>query len=215
MTGIVSLKAQRTTTEIATKPVTNININNNIRPTMNNIKPKTKVIDEDVTVIYPDGATQDTATESSLAALSASRESVTDTTTERSIGWPSACATASATDSTPCGQAASLPFQISPENEIKFLKIIIGMMNNNPLIYNGCLLVDDEKLVELLLLVTQADEVQIDADDILEGCFTGRTYRKVHAIYIIKDGETKQLKYDYPELCQELNELKIMWKYVW
>ncbi len=100
-------------------------------------------------------------------------------------------------------------------NEVRFLKIIVSMLNDNPLMYSGCLLVDDDKLVELLLLLTQADEVQIDADDIAQGCITGRTYRKVHAIYITKDGETKQLKYDYPELCQELNDLKVMWKYVW
>ncbi len=191
MTGIVSLKAQRTTQEITAKPITNININNNLdsaaladsstpgvrTSAIKKSGVKTRNLEtNDVSVIYPES---------------------TDTTCDDVVVVKS-----------------SADYK-KLENEVKFLKIIIDMMNNNPLMYNGCLLVDDEKLIELLLLQTQADEIQLDADDIMDGCFTGRTYRKVHAIYIVKDGETKQLKYDYPEICQELNELKIMWKYVW
>ena len=42
-----------------------------------------------------------------------------------------------------------------------------------------------------------------------------RTYRKVNAIYLIKDGETKNLKYSYLNIVQELTELHISFKYVW
>ncbi len=182
MTGVISLKAQRTTQEITAKPVTNININNNL-----DRKSVTKVVPTDV-VTTRDINTDDV--------------SIIESTTDATIN-----------DDVVVVKSSDDYKKLA--NEVKFLKIIIDMMNNNPLMYNGCLLVDDAKLIELLLLMTQADEIQIDADDILDGCFSGRTYRKVHAIYIIKDGDMKQLKYDYPELCQELNELKIMWKYVW
>ncbi len=206
MTGIVSLKAARSKTEMVTKPVTNININNSIKSEASNAPPvkdgpKVKVIEEDVTVVYPDreaGCARRVSGDTKEDPVVTDAQLTAAQPKDRSVGT-------SDTDA----------FKVSLENEVKFLKIVIGMMNSNPLIYNGCLLVDDEKLVELLLLLTEADSIQIDADDILEGCFTGRTYRKVHAIYIVKDGETKQLKYDYPELCQELNDLKIMWKFVW
>ncbi len=182
MTNIISLKAQRTKTDITTNPVTNININNNASHPVKTSNDKNKVKTRDL-----DTTTEDIIV-SPYDAIEAEDEVVVVKSNED---------------------------YVKLENEVKFLKIIINMMNNNPLIYNGCLLVDDEKLIELLLLLSQADEIQIDAEDIAQGCLTGRTYRKVYAIYIIKDGETKQLKYDYPELCQELNELKIMWKYVW
>ena len=100
------------------------------------------------------------------------------------------------------------------EHTNKALKLIITMMKENPIYVNSLILVDDIKLAELCRLLTNADEVVLDADDLGSGCFT-RAYRKVNAIYIIKNGNTKNMKYDYPEVVKTLKEVGINTKYVW
>ena len=102
--------------------------------------------------------------------------------------------------------------KLQMENEA--LKIIIDMQRNNPLLVNKLILADDVKLELLIKLLTNADEVHIDADDVGSGC-TGNKYRKVNAIYVMKDGNTKNLKYDYPEITKELKDLGINTKFVW
>ena len=101
------------------------------------------------------------------------------------------------------------------KNENEVLKIIIDIQRNNPLIYNGYIIADDEKLMKFIQLLTFAEDVQLDADDLGQGCVSKKTYRKVHAIYVIKDGETKNLKYDYPRVMKELTDLGISTKFVW
>ena len=116
------------------------------------------------------------------------------------------------------------PDDVSPYSEIEIkelqqtveaLKIIISMMKDNPIIVNKLILVDDAKLAQLVKLLTDADEVTIDAEDLGSGCCTPHTYRKVHAIYVIKDGNTKNLKYDFPSITKELKDLGINTKIVW
>ena len=104
---------------------------------------------------------------------------------------------------------------IKLKNENEVLKLIIDMQRNNPLIYNGYIIADDVKLMKFIQLLTLADDVQIDADDMGQGCITKKNYRKVHAIYVIKDGETKNLKYDFPKVTKELTDLGISTKFVW
>ena len=96
------------------------------------------------------------------------------------------------------------------------LKIIIQMFKENPVFINSLLLTDDEKLAKLVKLLTNADEVTIDAENLGEvGCCTPRMYRKVNAIYVITNGNTKNLKYDYPDTMKELKDLGINTKIVW
>lgn len=100
-------------------------------------------------------------------------------------------------------------------NENKVLKLLIEMLRNNPLIYNGYIIADDVTLMKFIQLLTSADDVQLDADDIAQGCITKNTYRKIHAIYIIKGNETFNLKYDYPKVMKELTDLGISCKFVY
>ena len=95
------------------------------------------------------------------------------------------------------------------------LKIIIDMMRSNPVLVNKLILADDTKLETLVQLLTDADEVHVDAEDLGSGCFTTNVYRKVNAIYVIKEGSTKNLKYDYPDVTKELKDLGINIKVVW
>ena len=101
------------------------------------------------------------------------------------------------------------------KNENEALKIIIGIIQSNPFYLNKFIVADDVKLMELVKLLCNADDVQMDADDIGQGCITKNKYRKVHAIYVIKNNETKNLKYDFPEVVKELTELCVSTKFVY
>ena len=100
-------------------------------------------------------------------------------------------------------------------NENEALKIIINILQSNPFYINRFIVADDVKLMELVKLLCNADDVQMDADDIGQGCITKNKYRKVHAIYVIKGGDTKNLKYDFPDVVKELTELCVSTKYVY
>ena len=99
-------------------------------------------------------------------------------------------------------------------NNNEALKIIIQMFKENPIYVNSLLITDDEKLAQLVKLLTNADEVSIDAEDIGCGC-TLNDYRKVNAIYVKTKTEMKNLKYDFPDVMKQLKELGINTKVVW
>ena len=69
--------------------------------------------------------------------------------------------------------------------------------------------------MEVIKLLTNTDDIVIDDENLGEGCISKKKYRKVNAVYGIKDGETKNLKYSYPNIVQELTELHISFKYLW
>jgi hypothetical protein len=100
------------------------------------------------------------------------------------------------------------------ENKIHVLEHIIKILQDNPIKYNGYVIADDELLICLIQDLTDADSVQLDADDIDCECLGTNKYRKVHAIYVVKDGITKNLKYDYPEITKYLLDLKISTKLI-
>ena len=95
------------------------------------------------------------------------------------------------------------------------LKLIIDIQHNNPLIVNKYIVADDATLIKLVSLLCNATEVHIDADDVSCGCTTKNTYRKVHAIFVVVNGETKNLKYDFSDVMYTLKELHISTKFVW
>ena len=94
------------------------------------------------------------------------------------------------------------------------LKLIIDIQHSNPLIVNKYIIADDATLIKLVSLLCNATEVHIDADDIECGCTTKNTYRKVHAIFVVVNGETKNLKYDFSDVMYTLKELHISTKFV-
>ena len=95
------------------------------------------------------------------------------------------------------------------------LKLIIDIQHSNPLVVNKYIIADDATLIKLVQLLCNATEVHIDADDIQCGCTTKNTYRKVHAIFVVVNGETKNLKYDFSDVMYTLKELHISTKFVW
>ena len=101
------------------------------------------------------------------------------------------------------------------QRENKVLRIIIDILHNNPLILNKYIIADDELLVEMIRLLCNADDVQLDAEDVGEGCISKNKYRKVNSIYVSVDGKTQNLKYDFPAVMKQLRDLHISTKYVW
>lgn len=114
------------------------------------------------------------------------------------------------------------PTQVSAEEllheknrTIEVLKLIISILQDNPLIVNKYIIADDELLERIILLLCNAETVNLDAEDVGEGCITKRTYRKINSIYVTVKGETLNLKYDFPAVMKTLKDLRISTKYVW
>jgi hypothetical protein len=101
------------------------------------------------------------------------------------------------------------------DRQIEVLKLIINILQSNPIIMNKYIVADDEALEKMVKLLTNAESVQIDAEDLGEGCITKKTYRKIHSIYVTKDGKTLNLKYDFPDVMKTLKDLRISTKYCW
>ena len=95
------------------------------------------------------------------------------------------------------------------------LKLIIDIQHSNPMIVNKYIVADDQALMQMIALLCNATEVHIDADDIGRGCISKNTYRKVHSIFVVVDGQTKNLKYDFSDVMYTLKELHISTKYVY
>ena len=115
--------------------------------------------------------------------------------------------------------ASEFPSSDDPEKaslmrENAVLKLIIDIQHNNPLIVNKYIIADDATLVKLVALLCNATEVHIDAEDAGSGCMTNKEYRKVHSIYVVVDGKTKNLKYDFADVTYTLKELHISTKFV-
>ncbi len=98
------------------------------------------------------------------------------------------------------------------ENQV--LRLVIDILHSNPLVINKYIIADDELLVEMIRLLCNADDVQLDADDLGSGCISKKTYRKVNSIYVTASGKTLNLKYDYPSVMKNLKDLHISVKYV-
>ena len=99
--------------------------------------------------------------------------------------------------------------------EINVLKLIINIQHSNPMIVNKYIVADDDALGQMVGLLCNASEVHLDAEDVGVGCITKKTYRKVNSIYVVVNGETLNLKYDFPAVMKTLKDLHISTKFVW
>ena len=102
------------------------------------------------------------------------------------------------------------------ENVAKALSIMLDLVENNPLIINKLIIARSDVLAELIKLLASADEVKISYlmnEDV--GCSCGSTkFIPVDKIYVVRNGETKILKYAYPDVIQILDQHRISYKMV-
>ena len=89
------------------------------------------------------------------------------------------------------------------ENIAMALSIILNLIENNPLIINKLVIPTEECLLELLKLLTDADEIQITKLDCDIGCSCKAPSTSIiNKIYITKNGQTNILKYSYPDVIK-------------
>ena len=69
----------------------------------------------------------------------------------------------------PDGETAENPYADLSKEDLT-TQLLIKMMNNNPLIWDGLIISDDEVLLQYFKLLTKAEEVQIDADAFAQSC---------------------------------------------
>ena len=110
--------------------------------------------------------------------------------TQTTVSYPSVSTLSTATEETTVSAeendrttGSEEPQEILPlSNEVAALKRIINILQNNPFDLNKFVVADDEVLMEVIKLLTDADDIAMDAEDIGEGCISKKKYRKVNAI---------------------------------
>ena len=103
--------------------------------------------------------------------------------------------------------------ELTRANEV--LRLVIKLIQSNPLQINHYVIADDALLVRIIQLLCNATDVNIDADDLGQGCVTKNKYRKIHSIYVTTPNGIKNLKYDFPHVMKQLKDLNISVKYVY
>ena len=103
--------------------------------------------------------------------------------------------------------------ELARANEV--LRLVIKLIQSNPLQINHYVIADDALLVRIIQLLCNATDVNIDADDLGQGCVTKNKYRKIHSIYVTTPNGIKNLKYDFPHVMKQLKDLNISVKYVY
>ena len=95
------------------------------------------------------------------------------------------------------------------------LSIMLNLVEHNPLIINKVIVAPRNVLAELIKLLTSADEVSFKEADPEIGCsFASVKYNVLEKIYVIKNNETFNLKYSFPDVIKIMDEHRISLKLV-
>ena len=101
------------------------------------------------------------------------------------------------------------------ESISRALSIMLNLIEHNPLIINKIIVAPRDVLAELIKLLTTADEVSFKEADPEIGCsFASVKYNVLEKIYVIKNNETFNLKYSFPDVIKIMDEHRISLKLV-
>ncbi len=101
------------------------------------------------------------------------------------------------------------------DNMITALSLIIDILESNPLIINKFIIASTDNLQKLILLLTNAQEVEFQFDDPEVGCFCKpESYYSLRSIYVHKDGNQYVFKHAFPQALRILDNHKISTKIV-
>ena len=101
------------------------------------------------------------------------------------------------------------------ESISRALSIMLNLIEHNPLIINKIIVAPRDVLAELIKLLTTADEVSFKEADTEIGCsFASVKYNVLEKIYVIKNNETFNLKYSFPDVIKIMDEHRISLKLV-
>ena len=105
--------------------------------------------------------------------------------------------------------------ETTKDNIISAYALLLSIVESNPLIQNKYIIAKCSDLAQLIQLLTEADSVEINkSNDVSCSCFDSATYSAVEKIYVIKNDETFNFKYSFPEVNKLLDEHRISVKFV-
>ena len=102
--------------------------------------------------------------------------------------------------------------QISNVNSInQALSLVIDILESNPLIVNKYIISSHQNLQRLILLLTSADEIEIQLNDPELDCLCSpiTKYQTINAIYVHKNNAQYNFHYAFPEAVRTLDRHKI------
>jgi hypothetical protein len=102
------------------------------------------------------------------------------------------------------------------DQELKALNLIIEIIKSNPLIINKFIISHYESLLELIKLLTHADDVEFTERDIDVGCICSCDDKlfNIEKVFVRKNNNVYNLKYSFPNVIQLLETHRISIKIV-
>ena len=95
------------------------------------------------------------------------------------------------------------------------LSIMLNLVEHNPLIINKVIVAPRDVLAELIKLLTSAEEVSFkESDPEIRCSLSSVKYNVIEKIYVLKNNETFNLKYSFPDVIKILDEHRISLKLV-
>ena len=103
----------------------------------------------------------------------------------------------------------------SKDNTIRAYSLLLEIVENNPLIINKQVIAEIDALSHLILFLTEADTVDIQVSSDIEcSCVGSAKFVAVEKIFITKNNETLNFKYNYADANKVLSEHHISTKFV-
>ena len=100
------------------------------------------------------------------------------------------------------------------ETVAQALILIIDIMQSNPLMINKFIVPKESYFHDLICVLTNADDVDIKRVEEVGCTLSSKKYDLIDDIFVIKDGETKSLKYAYPEVARLFDRFNISIKMI-
>ena len=100
------------------------------------------------------------------------------------------------------------------ETVAQALILIIDIMQSNPLMINKFIVPKESYFHDLICVLTHAEDVDIKRVEEVGCTLSSKKYDLIDDIFVIKDGETKSLKYAYPEVARLFDRFNISIKMI-
>jgi hypothetical protein len=95
------------------------------------------------------------------------------------------------------------------ETVAKALILIIELLQSNPLKLNKIIVPTEPAFRELILVLTQADDVEIRYSEDIACGIASRKYRVIEDIIVVHNQEPKSLKYSHPDIIRLFDRFNI------
>ena len=100
------------------------------------------------------------------------------------------------------------------ETVAQALILIIDIMQSNPLMINKFIVPKESYFRDLICVLTNAEDVDIKRVEEVGCTLSSKKYDLIDDIFVIKDGEPKNLKYAYPEVARLFDRFNISIKMI-